>query len=122
VLLTILDKPFLSSEFPDRSIDMTSLASRATRITTLQSYIDIGSEEFLENRIHHLRLLDGFRQRLETVQRGGPEASLSRHRGRGKLTARERINTLVDPESPFRELSPLAAWSMYDNEAPPRPE
>lgn len=97
---------------------MTSLTSKATRITTLQSYVDIESEEFLENRVHHLRLLDEFRQRLETVQRGGPEASVSRHKKRGKLTARVRINMLVDPESPFMELSPLAAWGMYDNEAP----
>ena len=97
---------------------MTSVANNATRITTLQSHIDLASRESLDNREHHLGILGEFRRRLETVQQGGPEASVKRHKGRGKLTARERIQILIDPESPFLELSPLAAWDMYDNGAP----
>ena len=54
---------------------------------------------------------------LELVQ-GGGERYLQRHREQGKLPVRERINRLLDPGSPFLELSPLAAWDMYDNEAP----
>ncbi|MFN3269964.1 MAG: carboxyl transferase domain-containing protein, partial [Candidatus Kapaibacteriota bacterium] len=52
------------------------------------------------------------------VKQGGPPVHVERHRQRGKMTARERIEALCDPDTPFLELSPLAAWDMYDNEAP----
>ena len=52
-------------------------------------------------------------------QGGGPKY-LQRHREQGKLPVRERIDRLLDPGSPFLELSPLAAWDLYDNEAPGR--
>src|SRR6202035_4049445 len=58
------------------------------------------------------------RERTEQVVRGGGEASVERHRSRGKMTARERIDRLVDPGSAFLELNALAAWEMYDGEAP----
>src|SRR5262249_21175149 len=58
------------------------------------------------------------RQRLGVVQAGGGPQAIERHRARGKLLARERIDLLVDPSSPLLELSPLAAWDMYDGEAP----
>ena len=49
---------------------------------------------------------------------GGGERYLQRHREQGKLPVRERISRLLDPGSPLLEFSPLAAWDMYDNEAP----
>ncbi|MEA2536972.1 MAG: 3-methylcrotonyl-CoA carboxylase beta subunit, partial [Chloroflexota bacterium] len=49
---------------------------------------------------------------------GGDDASIARHRERGKLPVRERIDRLLDPGSAFLELSPLAAGGMYDDEAP----
>ncbi len=52
------------------------------------------------------------------VRRGGGEEAVAKHRARGKLLARERIDLLVDPGSPFLELAPLAAWDMYDGDAP----
>jgi acetyl-CoA carboxylase carboxyltransferase component len=52
------------------------------------------------------------------VARGGGEASMERHRSRGKLPARERIDLLVDPDTAFLELSPLAAWELYEGQAP----
>src|SRR6059058_4314358 len=57
-------------------------------------------------------------ERTAAVARGGGERALERHRSRGKLTARERIDRLVDPDSAFLELSALAAWDMYDGQAP----
>ncbi|MCS6854897.1 MAG: methylcrotonoyl-CoA carboxylase, partial [Elioraea sp.] len=58
------------------------------------------------------------RERLATVAQGGPPAARERHRARGKLLVRERIERLVDPGSAFLELSPLAAWGLYGGEIP----
>src|SRR5450432_2904121 len=63
-------------------------------------------------------LLAELRKRSELVARGGGERSLERHRSRGKLPARERIDRLVDPGTAFLELNALAAWDLYDGGAP----
>src|ERR1051326_2239456 len=56
--------------------------------------------------------------RTAQVAQGGGERAVARHRDRGKLTARERIDRLVDPDTAFLELNALAAWDLYDNQAP----
>jgi 3-methylcrotonyl-CoA carboxylase beta subunit len=58
------------------------------------------------------------RERLAAVRRGGDEAARARHEERGKLLVRDRIDRLLDPGSPFLELSPLAAWDLYDEDVP----
>src|SRR5215208_486067 len=58
------------------------------------------------------------RERLAAVRRGGDEESRARHTARGKLLARERVDRLLDPGSPFLELSPLAAHDLYDDDVP----
>src|SRR2546430_11883584 len=63
-------------------------------------------------------LLAELRQRTASVAQGGGEHALERHRSRGKLTGRERIDRLLDPGSAFLELSAQAAWELYDREAP----
>src|SRR5438067_12528747 len=63
-------------------------------------------------------LVAELRERTEQVARGGGDAAVERHRSRGKLTARERIDRLVDPGSAFLELNALAAWDLYDGQAP----
>jgi 3-methylcrotonyl-CoA carboxylase beta subunit len=63
-------------------------------------------------------LVAELRERTALVARGGGERSLARHRDRGKLTARERIDRLVDPGSAFLELSALAAWDLYGSDVP----
>src|SRR5687767_5135884 len=63
-------------------------------------------------------LVAELRERTAGVARGGGERAVERHRSRGKLTARERIDRLVDPGSAFLELGALAAWEMYDGQAP----
>ena len=75
-------------------------------------------DEFAANQRHHEALVAELRARLDRVRAGGGERAQRRHRELGKLTARERIDGLLDPGSPFLELSPLAAWGMYDDEAP----
>jgi acetyl-CoA carboxylase carboxyltransferase component len=64
------------------------------------------------------QLVGELRERTALVARGGGEKAVERHRARGKLTARERIDRLVDPDSSFLELNALAAWDLYDGAAP----
>ena len=63
-------------------------------------------------------LVAELRERTATVASGGGESARARHRSRGKLTARERIDRLADPGGAFLELNALAAWELYDGEAP----
>ncbi|HHX84274.1 MAG TPA: methylcrotonoyl-CoA carboxylase [Actinomycetales bacterium] len=70
------------------------------------------------NRQSHQELLADLRARLDRAARGGGEKARARHLERGKLLARQRIDVLLDPGSPFLELSPLAAEEMYGGKAP----
>jgi 3-methylcrotonyl-CoA carboxylase beta subunit len=63
-------------------------------------------------------LTDDLRERLAVARLGGSQASRDRHTGRGKLLVRDRVDRLLDPGSPFLELSPLAATGMYDDAVP----
>ncbi|HVB44135.1 MAG TPA: carboxyl transferase domain-containing protein [Streptosporangiaceae bacterium] len=84
----------------------------------LRSMADPASDTFRRNLAEHAALAAELRQRLVAAGRGGPERARERHAGRGKLLPRDRIDTLVDPGSPFLELSPLAANGMYGDDAP----
>jgi acetyl-CoA carboxylase carboxyltransferase component len=84
----------------------------------IETHIDRTSPLFQENTAYFQQLIDQLQQRIEQVQQGGGSDAVARHRKRNKLLARERIQLLCDPDTPFLELSPLAAWDMYDNEAP----
>jgi 3-methylcrotonyl-CoA carboxylase beta subunit len=63
-------------------------------------------------------LVDELRQRLERVRQGGSATARDRHLARGKLLVRDRVDRLLDAGSPFLELSPLAAYGMYDDAVP----
>jgi 3-methylcrotonyl-CoA carboxylase beta subunit len=63
-------------------------------------------------------LVDDLRARLAVVRQGGSEAARAKHTARGKLLARDRVDRLVDPGSPFLELSALAATDMYGGDVP----
>jgi len=84
----------------------------------LESKIRTTDPEYLENHRHHEGLAAELRTRLQQAQLGGPEDQRRRHHERGKLLARERIDALIDPDTPFLELSPLAAHGLYNNDAP----
>ncbi|TMD70374.1 MAG: methylcrotonoyl-CoA carboxylase, partial [Chloroflexi bacterium] len=84
----------------------------------IETRVDRTSPEFQENAHYFQQQLALLSQRIQLVQQGGGEDAIARHRKRNKLLARERIQLLCDPDTPFLELSPLAAWDMYDNEAP----
>ncbi len=84
----------------------------------LDTHIDPGSPEFRQNRARMEGLVRDLRERLARAREGGGAKYVQRHREQGKLPVRERIERLLDPDSPFLELSPLAAWDLYDNDAP----
>jgi acetyl-CoA carboxylase carboxyltransferase component len=75
-------------------------------------------ERFQRNRAHHQALAQELKARLALVRQGGGPKYQQRHRQQGKLLARERIDQLLDPAAPFLELGALAAWELYDGEAP----
>src|SRR6188508_1978074 len=90
-------------------------------MAALTSRIDPASEEARANRAAMTLLVDDLRARTAALTErgaGGDERSIARHRERGKLPVRERIDRLIDPGSAFLELSPLAATGLYDDDAP----
>jgi acetyl-CoA carboxylase carboxyltransferase component len=84
----------------------------------LRSRLDPQSADFVENQKHYQALEQDLADRLSAVGRGGGKDAVARHRERGKLLPRERIDRILDPGSPFLELSPLAANGLYEGEVP----
>ncbi|HEU5406293.1 MAG TPA: carboxyl transferase domain-containing protein [Nitrospira sp.] len=82
---------------------------------TLTTSVVAASGEFASNRAHYEGLVADLQKHLTLARAGGPPEATALHQQRGKLTARERIAKLLDPDSPWLELSPLAASDMYDD-------
>jgi 3-methylcrotonyl-CoA carboxylase beta subunit len=87
-------------------------------VAVLGSQLDRASDEFAHRRDRMETLVAELRERTAEVAGGGGVAAMKRHRSRGKLPARERIDGLLDPDTAFLELNALAAWDMYDGQAP----
>ncbi len=84
----------------------------------IESKIDTSSSQFKANKEAMKSSVALLRERLSEVKKGGTEKARKRHIDRGKMLPRERIEKLADRNTPFLELSPLAAYDMYDNQAP----
>src|SRR5436305_11294539 len=82
-------------------------------MAVIKSQINTVSEEFRRNAAVMGRLVEELIARRAKVAEGGTERARERHTARGKLLPRDRVNVLLDPGSPFLELSPLAAFDMY---------
>ncbi|HXH97612.1 MAG TPA: carboxyl transferase domain-containing protein [Gaiellaceae bacterium] len=87
-------------------------------MAVLGSQLDRASDEFARRRERMEALVAELRERTAEVARGGGAEAMERHRSRGKLPVRERVDRLVDPDTAFLELNALAAWDMYDGQAP----
>ncbi len=87
-------------------------------MTELTSHINPNSDEYRVNFATNKALAEELAERQRQAAAGRPPRVVELQRLRGKLLAHERIDALLDPGSPFLELSPLAAWDMYDGEAP----
>jgi len=84
----------------------------------LETHLDTSSSDFAANAERMRGLVEELNRRLETARQGGGAKYLARHKEQGKMPPRERIAALLDPDTPFLELSTLAANGMYDDEAP----
>ena len=84
----------------------------------LESHLDTSSDDFRGNAERLQGLVDELNRRLATGREGGGEKYVARHREQGKVPVRERITALLDPDTPFLELSPLAANGVYEKDAP----
>src|SRR5213083_51996 len=87
-------------------------------MAVLTSQLDRDAEEFARRQGRMAELVAELRERTAQIARGGGEKATERHRSRGKLPARERVDRLVDPGTAFLELNALAAWELYDGGAP----
>jgi len=83
---------------------------------TIATRVDVSSPEFAVNQAHHRDLAADLHARLDRIALGGPTSSRQRHAARGKLLPRHRVEALLDPGTPFLELSPLAAYGMERDE------
>jgi 3-methylcrotonyl-CoA carboxylase beta subunit/propionyl-CoA carboxylase len=89
-----------------------------THFDVLETQIDPRDERFIANAEHNRALVAELRGRLAQTRQGGGAKYQQRQREQGKLLARERIDRLLDPGAPFVELSPLAAWEVYEDDVP----
>lgn len=87
----------------------------------LETRVGLAGEQARANRAAMEALVAQLRERLAQVALGGPEKSRERHVARGKLLARDRIDQLLDPGSPFLEVAPLAAWEVYGEDGQDAP-
>ena len=89
-----------------------------TIMQTLKSNIRTDSEEFKQNEKNMLALMAQYHEAMGQAMQGGGESAVAKHKKRNKLLARERIDLLIDPNTPFLELSPMAAYGTYNNDFP----
>ena len=87
-------------------------------MSVLETKLNARSADFQANAAAMRALVDDLRVQVAKAAAGGGEAARSKHTGRGKLLPRERVQMLLDPGTPFLELSPLAAHGMYNGDAP----
>jgi acetyl-CoA carboxylase carboxyltransferase component len=106
--------PIFKTRFLPRKPESLKLSA----LFRIESKIDTNSTEFKTNKAQFLKILQEYREILNRTRHGAPPKAIERHKQRGKLLARERIDLLIDPNTPFLELSPLAAFGEYDNQFP----
>ncbi|MEX0298822.1 MAG: carboxyl transferase domain-containing protein [Kordiimonas sp.] len=87
-------------------------------MTVLQSSAIVGSDAFEANSAHMQAQVDDLKEKIATISLGGHERAREKHLARGKLLPRDRVANLLDPGSPFLEISQLAAYGMYDADIP----
>ncbi len=87
-------------------------------LPTIETEIDTRSAAFRANADHMAGLVAELRSRVDRIREGGGEAARARHAARGKLLPRDRVRALIDPASPFLELSQLAAYGLYGGDIP----
>ena len=87
-------------------------------MTAYKSLIDANSNTFAANHAAMSEVVDHFRAVLAKIEEGGSEKARQKHQDRGKLLPRHRIDSLIDPGTPFLEFSALAGFGLYDADVP----
>tara|TARA_B100000767_G_scaffold90250_1_gene86691 strand:+ start:6117 stop:7796 length:1680 start_codon:yes stop_codon:yes gene_type:complete len=98
------------------NVESSCIDMRGT-MDRLSTRVNRADSEYLKRQEHNHSLIATLRERLNTASQGGGGKYVDRHRGRGKLLPRERIERIIDPGTAFLELSPLAAHDLYDGRA-----
>ncbi len=84
----------------------------------IESEINTSGKEFKENYKHYEELVKDLNKHIAKTKKGGGEERIKLHKSRGKMLVRERIDALLDPNTPFMEFNTLAGFDMYKNKAP----
>ncbi|NBW69376.1 MAG: methylcrotonoyl-CoA carboxylase, partial [Betaproteobacteria bacterium] len=87
-------------------------------MSLIHTQVQVRSAEAAANAAAMQAAVDDLRLQIQSVANGGGEAARAKHVARGKLLPRDRVQMLLDPGTPFLELSPLAAYAMYNGDAP----
>jgi len=118
-----LREPSKRSCLPTQSISKRRIASfthaqHTQAISVLPTTVDKSSPDFKENAEQLGKAMARYAELHNRISNGGPQMSRDKHVQRGKMLARDRVTALIDPGSPFLELSPLAAHEVYDDDVP----
>ena len=87
-------------------------------MSLIHTQVQVRSAEAMANAAAMQAAVDDLRLQIQSVTNGGGESARAKHVARGKLLPRDRVQMLLDPGTPFLELSPLAAYGMYNGDAP----
>jgi len=99
-------------------IDLCKTSKEPHTVFKIPTTVNTQSADFQLNRAVYIELIEKHRTLLQAITQGGPTSAVEKHRTRGKLLARERIDLLIDANTPFLELSPMAANGQYGDEFP----
>ncbi|CAB3403308.1 unnamed protein product [Caenorhabditis bovis] len=114
------DPAIARSSYPNCSqIRLSSSDPSTLQWAPIKSSVDTSSEAYQSNAAEMKALVDDLKEKIAKIEQAGGEKAVKLHRSRGKMLARERIDHLIDPGSPFLELSQLAGYQMYKNEEVP---
>ena len=84
----------------------------------IESTLDTSSKEYKENFKHYEAMVNDLKQHIGVAQKGGGDEKIKLHKSRNKMLVRERIDALLDPDTPFMEFNTLAGYGMYGDKAP----
>jgi 3-methylcrotonyl-CoA carboxylase beta subunit len=108
----------VSSSLTRRSAATFTHPQHASAISVIPSLVDKSAPEYKENAGQLGEVMARYLELHKKLALGGGQKARDKHVQRGKMLARDRVTALIDPGSPFLELSPLAAYEVYDEEVP----
>jgi 3-methylcrotonyl-CoA carboxylase beta subunit len=108
----------LTQAMTSNGLSLVATPFKESTMTVLHSQLNPRSADFAANAAAMRTVVDDLKAHLEKIAVGGGDAARAKHTARGKLLPRDRVQTLLDPGTPFLEVAPLAALHMYNDDAP----